>query len=99
MTKKEIEQVGKYFECYSEAPYRDAYGYHDNEICKKFFHKEYDSFHIAIFQETNSVYQLNTDHEIYGIELETFENLEMRFFSFTGDHVHNVEDDNYYNQK
>ena len=94
MTKEEIEQVGKYFECYSEKPYRDAYGRQDNNIGKRFFHKKQDVFHIIIFPETNQVYQLNTDHEIYGIELETFKELRIRFESFTGEKIYDIQETN-----
>lgn len=94
MTKEEIEQVEKYFNWYFEIPYRDSYGRHHDEICKKFYHKEQDVFHIIIFTETNQVYQLNTDHEIYGIELETFKDLRIRFESFTGEKIYDIQENN-----
>lgn len=90
MTKEEIEQAVKYFDSYSESPYRDAYGRHHDEICKQFYHKECNNFNIAIFPETNQVYQINTDHELYGIELERFIDLMVRFESFTGEKIYNI---------
>jgi len=54
----------------------------------KYFHKENDNFKIVITND-NELYQLNTDHEPWGIEIDTIDNLKIRFKSFTGE---NLED-------
>ena len=45
-------------------------------------------FEIIIYND-GVVYQLNSDHERQGIELDTLDNLKIRFKSFTGE---NLED-------
>ena len=73
MEQKELTEIIKYFEEYKCC-----------ENGKYYFHKECDDFHIVI-TPNNEIYQLNTDHELYGIELKTLENLQNRFKSFTGE--------------
>ena len=60
MKKETIKEIEQYFTQYKEGIYRSPY-YGGNESCKKCFHKEEDSFHIAIF-DNGEVYQLNSDH-------------------------------------
>jgi hypothetical protein len=96
MTKEEIIQIDKYFTCYSTGPYHSAFYYpkpeESRQICRKLLHKECDNFHLIIFDDTLEVYQANTDHEIYGIELETFKDLRVRFESFTGEKIYDIRD-------
>ena len=57
---------------------------------KLFFHKEEDSFHVGIFKYEDGglfVNQLNTDHESWGGDLNTWKELEVRFKSFTGENI------------
>jgi hypothetical protein len=70
------------FTLYSSADYKDFY-YYKPRKCGKYYHNEAD-FHIVVFDDDNSVYQLNTDHEIFGVELKTFPAFKKRFESFTG---------------
>lgn len=86
MNVKEINEVLKYF-----------VEYHISDEDKKYFHKENDNFKINI-SLNNEVYQLNTDHEIWGIELENIDKLKIRFESFTGEKLEEVSEDNFYNQ-
>jgi len=78
MSTVELEEVVEYFHEYTSG--KDG---------RKFFHKENDNFHIIITPE-NNLYQLNTDHEVWGIELETIEDLKVRFKSFTGENLEEV---------
>lgn len=95
MTKEEIIELDKYFECYSTSLYHSAFYYPKSEearqVCRKLYHKEHDNFHIIIFDDTLEVYQADTDHEIFGIELENMDKLITRFESFTGEQVDNIE--------
>jgi hypothetical protein len=63
--------------------------YTSKEDGKYYFHKEGDDFKIIITPE-GEIYQLNTDHEVWGIELETIEDLKVRFKSFTGENLEEV---------
>lgn len=56
-----------------------------------YFHKEDDNFKVLISSE-GRVYQLNTDHEPWGIELQTLDDLKVRFKSFTGEDIENISD-------
>lgn len=78
MSTVELEEVVEYFQEYT-----------NREDGRKLFHKENDNFHIIITPE-NELYQLNTDHEVWGIELETIEDLKVRFKSFTGENLEEV---------
>jgi hypothetical protein len=76
MSPKEylISQLPLYFVEYSKG----------KEV-RKFYHME-EEFHVGIFTENNeqSIYQLNSDHEAQGISFENWNELEVRFKSFTG---------------
>lgn len=78
MIVSELEEVIEYF-----------HEYKVSEDGRKFFHKENDNFHIII-TPNNELYQLDTDHEVWGIELETIEDLKVRFKSFTGENLEEV---------
>lgn len=77
MVKSDIEVITKYFE-----------EYNGNKIRMKYFHNEWDNFKIIIDWEFDEVYQLNSDHEIQGIELLTLEEFKGRFKSFTGEDLY-----------
>ena len=66
--------------------YREGIGYGTY-----YFHKENDNFKVLISSE-GQVYQLNTDHEPWGIELQTLDDLKVRFKSFTGEVLEDVSD-------
>lgn len=93
MTQEDINQLLPYFhEPYSQKPYV-SYFLQKEIPCKKYTHKEHDNFQIAILEEEPGqyeVYQTNTDHEIWGIELYTFEDLVTRFRSFTGAEIEDI---------
>jgi hypothetical protein len=80
MEIKDLNEVVKYFKEYTS-----------KEDGKYYFHKEDDNFNIIITPD-NNLYQLNTDHEIWGIELDTIDKLRIRFKSFTGDELENLSD-------
>ena len=63
-------------------------GYFENYNGEKYFHNEWDNFKIIIDNKSNEVYQLNSDHEIQGIELITLEDFKTRFKSFTGEQLY-----------
>lgn len=89
MTQEEINQLLPYFEQYSVETY-SSYILRKELPCKKYTHKEHDNFQIAIIEEEDGsmeVYQTNTDHEIWGIELQTLEEFKIRFRSFIGAEV------------
>jgi hypothetical protein len=87
MTLKSIDEIEKYFKLYHEGIYYSSF-YDGKEEGRSFYHKKEDEFMIIIFQ-SREVYQLNSDHEIQGIELKTFRDLKTRFKSFTGENLEN----------
>jgi hypothetical protein len=78
MEIKDLNKVVDYFIRYGS----------DLQDGNKYFHKENDNFKIIITKD-NELYQLNTDHEPWGIEIDNIDNLKIRFKSFTGE---NLED-------
>ena len=79
MEIKDLNEVTKYFKEYTS-----------REDGNKYFHKDEDNFKIIITTE-NELYQLNTDHEPWGIEIDTIDNLKIRFKSFTGENLEDVK--------
>ena len=78
MEIKDLNEVVKYFKEYTS-----------REDGKYYFHKENDNFKIIITPD-KELYQLNTDHEPWGVELDTIDNLKIRFKSFTGENLEDV---------
>lgn len=93
MNTKDITEIKKYFNKYSTDVYHSPY-YSGQEVCEKYSHKEEDYFQILIFDDSKSVYQTNSDHEIQGIELITIDDLRIRFKSFTGKYLGTKYNDN-----
>jgi len=79
MEIKDLNEVTKYFKNYTS-----------KENGKYYFHKDEDNFKIII-STNNEVYQLNTDHEPWGIEIDTIDNLKIRFKSLTGENLEDVK--------
>jgi len=90
MKTKDLKKIEKYFTMYSDSDYQD-YWSSNPEKCKRYFHKM-EEFHIIVFED-NSVYQLGTEAEPIGVELETLEDFKIRFKSFTGEDVENIGDE------
>jgi hypothetical protein len=78
MEIKDLNEVTKYFEEYTS-----------REDGKYYLHKNNDNFQIIITTD-NELYQQNTDHEPWGIEIDTIDNLKIRFKSFTGENLEDV---------
>jgi len=93
MKKEDLKKIEKYFTLYSEGEYVDCYSNESGEKMKKYYHKEYDEFKLIVFEKGGDVYQLNSDHEIQGIELVGFESLRVRFSSFEGEDISDIPDD------
>lgn len=89
MTQEEIKKIEEYFTCYSETEMYD-YMWERGLQVRWFFHKEEDYFKLAIFTENNTVYQGGTEANTIGVELETFEELMVRFESFTREKIDNI---------
>lgn len=79
MKLTDLNEIVEYFKEYSTSR-KDG---------KYYFHKENDNFKIIISTD-DELYQLNTDHEPWGIELDTIENLKIRFKSFTGENLEDI---------
>lgn len=90
MIKEELAKIDEYFTCFSESPMHDPM-WPKGLMCKWYFHKEHDSFKLIVFTDTNEVYQGGTEADTIGCELETFEELVIRFESFTRDKIDNIE--------
>jgi hypothetical protein len=91
MNKKELKEIEKYFENYSNGEYHPKHSNYSNKICGRWYHKEESEFKIVIF-ENDELYQLNSDHEIQGVELDTLDALKIRFKSFTGNNIENINE-------
>ena len=78
MKIKDIKEVIKYFKQYNS---------YENE--NYYFHKENDNFKISI-SSNNEVYQLNTDHENWGVEINNIDDLKIRFKSFTNEDLEDM---------
>jgi len=87
--KKEV--LNKTFECldfYSDMDYIDHFS--TTEPAKYYSHKTEDYFNKIIIDDY-AVFQAETGSDLIGIELETFEDLKVRFKSFTGQDLKNIE--------
>lgn len=74
MDKNELSEVVKYFEVYIT-----------NDEGTKYYH-QLENFNIIITND-DEVYQLNSDHEVQGVELKTLNEFKVRFKSFTGENL------------
>ena len=83
MSKEEITEIQKHFTCYSKNDYV-SYLHEPEKVIGHYYHTEEDYFQIIIFED-GSVYQINSEHETQGIELEDYDKLAKRFESFTGE--------------
>ena len=83
MIKEEVLEIQKHFTCYSKSDYV-SYLYEPQKVIGYYYHTEEDYFKIIIFED-NSVYQINSEHDTQGIELEDYDKLVKRFESFTGE--------------
>lgn len=71
------------FSLYSRMKYDDVFrGFMGS--CARYYHNEVQ-FSIIVFDEDNSVYQLDNDGQIFGVELKTFADFKKRFESITGE--------------
>jgi hypothetical protein len=70
------------FTYYSDLDYHDVYG-NKPKKCRRYYHNE-EEFKIIVFED-DTVYQLGTEGETIGVELETPADLSKRFKSFTGE--------------
>lgn len=89
MTKEDVEKIEQYFTCYSKSEMHDPMC-KPGLMTKRLFHKECDNFCLVIFIEDNLVYQGGSEADIIGCELETFEELIIRFESFTKEKIDNL---------
>lgn len=86
MSNEEILEIEKHFTKYNEGDYIDARMRKPQPIRGKYFHNYEDYFHIIIFED-GTIYQLNSDHELQGIELKSYNKLVERFESFCGERM------------
>jgi hypothetical protein len=93
MKVEEILEIEKHFRKYSESDYIDYYEPKPIPVRGKYIHNEWDNFKIVIFED-NEVYQLNSDHEIQGVELEGLDDFKIRFKSFMGESMTEYLNDN-----
>ncbi len=80
MKKKDLKELLKYFREYNS----DVDGSY-------YFHEKEDFFQIYITKD-NKIYQLDTECQPFGIPMKTLSDLKIRFKSFTGENLENIED-------
>ena len=83
MSKEEITEIQKHFTCYSKKDYV-RYLHEPEKVIGHYQRTEEDYFKIIIFED-DSVYQINSEYDTQGIELEDYDKLAKRFESFTGE--------------
>jgi len=81
MKAKDLEIVLKKFHMYSHKEYIEFLCPERN--AKWYYHNMWE-FHIIVFDDDNSVYQLGTEAETIGVELKTLKDFEIRYKSFIG---------------
>lgn len=86
MDIKDLSEVVNYFQEFTS-----------REEGKYYFHKDSDDFKIIITKD-NELYQLNTDSEPWGIELNTIDEIKIRFKSFTGEDLEDIKNTFWDNQ-
>ena len=92
MDKEDLKRTLHYFKKFFEREYGRVY---DAEPVKAryYWHKGYFDFPIIVFIKTKEVYQLNSDHEVTGIELKTFVDMCVRFKSFMGYDINKYDEE------
>lgn len=82
MKLRDLRKTLQYFEGFSDkCEIYDLGQYIGDAKC--YYHREEDYFGITIFT-TGEVFQSGTEADIIGCELKTFEDLKIRYKSFTG---------------
>ena len=89
MKKEEINEIVKYFHIIGKDEFDDMYTCGFTFKAKSYFHKG-EEFHLVVCED-DSVYQGGTEADIIGIELKDIEALKIRFESFTGDKLENID--------
>jgi len=90
MNKEDLEKTLKHFHKHKYEsddmwePKTINHNYYPAEMKGYFYHPETD-FCITILEDGDKVYQVGTEADTIGIELETYEDLETRYESFTGE--------------
>jgi len=87
MNKEDLEKTLEHFHKH-ESHYdweRNSIDHNYGQVKTKgnFYHNEED-FSVTIFEDDDKVYQTGTEADTIGTELKTFDELKIRFKSFTG---------------
>ena len=83
---KTLEHFHKHDYCFGWGTNSIDHNYGQVRTKGNFFHTEED-FSVTIFEDDDRVYQIGTEADTIGMELKTFEELEIRFKSFTGEEL------------
>jgi len=94
MNKEDLEKTLQYFHQheYNDDEYNPkfdkVYNHYLPVKMKGYFYHSDSDFCITILDnEENSVYQKGTEHDTVGVELKTFDDLKIRYKSFTGEEL------------
>lgn len=82
MTAQEIIWVREKFDQFSDMDYCEFL--YEPVKANWLTHKEEDYFKLIIFPDSQEVYQGGTEADTIGVELKTYEDLEVRYKSMTG---------------
>jgi len=81
MKSNDLGTVLMKFNKYSDSNYKEFL--YPERKAKWYSHYMWE-FHIIVFDDDNSVYQLGTEAETIGVELKTLEEFKIRYKSFIG---------------
>jgi hypothetical protein len=92
MNKEDIKKARKHFRTWGElnrkriSISKEVYSCYLPVPCKGIYTNRETEFRIVIMTD-DKVYQVGSEWDIIGIELETFEDLKIRYKSFTGENL------------
>lgn len=95
MNKEDIKRTRKHFRTWGELlknhkeiirpkQRRTIFSCHNPVPCRGIYHHREEEFKIVIMND-DSVYQVGSEWDIFGVELKTFEDLKIRYKSITGE--------------
>jgi len=90
MKLTDLRKTLQYFECFSDKHEVFELGYPIGKA-KSYYHKVEDYFGLTIFTD-GGVFQSGTEADIIGCELKTFDDLTIRYKSFTGFEIDDLDE-------
>ena len=90
MNFTDLKKSLKYFREYSDSDYHQYL--REPEPAKWYSHRDQDYFHIIVFRKSGEVFQGGTEADVIGQEILTYEDLLIRYESFTGFKIDEIDE-------